>query len=189
MTKEEALDLLDDKKLDIKIVNSIYNEFLDDDEIVALVAMNISRKTDVDNPQKTASDTMVDLLTKLSSHSDMGVRWAVAKSPHTKAEVLQILSDDEVNLVRALVATNINTPLSCLKKLYNDEKIVKDGLTGNPNTPQEYLIEMAQDSDKMIRMRVASNPSTPKQTLQHLCDDSNEDVAIVAKKALEGTLE
>ncbi|MGM0623774.1 MAG: hypothetical protein ACQESH_07100 [Campylobacterota bacterium] len=189
MTKEEALELLDDKKLDIEIVNSIYNDFLEDEEVVALVAMNISRKVSVDNPQATASDTMTDLLTKLSSHEDMSVRWAVAKSPHTKPEVLQILAADSVNLVRALVATNANTPIACLDAFMEDEKIVRDGLTGNPNCPQEFLIRLSQDSDKMVKMRVASNPATPKEVLQNLAKAEDKDLCIIAQKALEGTLE
>ena len=187
MNKEDALELLDDKRLEIQTVEQIYNSF-QDDEVIAMVAMNLSRRTSVDSPGESYSQTMVELLTKLSTHHDMGVRWAVAKSPHTTAEVLEVLSGDSVNLVRALVATNKNTPIECLPKLFEDEKIVKDGLTGNPNTPIEFLEVMAKDSDKMIRMRVASNPSTPKEVLESLQKDSEKDVAIVAQKALDGEL-
>lgn len=188
MKKEDVLEWLDDVNLDIDQVNEIYNEFMDEDEVVSLVAMNISRRTKVDEPDLSYSQTMVDLLTKLSCHSDMGVRWAVAKSPHTKPEVLKILAKDDINLVRALVATNKNTPIECLNPFFNDEKIVRDGLSGNPNVNKEILNELAKDDDKMVRMRVASNPSTSKDILQSLTNDKEEDVSIVAKKALEGTL-
>jgi len=186
--KEDVLEWLDDVTLPIEQVNEIYNEFMDDDEVVALVAMNISRRTKVDNPEASYSETMVDLLTKLSSSSDMSVRWAVAKSPHTKHGVLEILAKDEVNLVRALVATNKNTPKECLQPFFEDEKIVRDGLSGNPNATETMLEALANDSDKMVRMRVATNPSTPKAVLEHLANDKEDDVVIVAKKALEGTL-
>lgn len=188
MKREDVKELLDDIEADIETVNDIYNEYMDDEEIVALVAMNLSRRTKVDQPQLSYSQTMVDLLTKLSCHQDMGVRWAVAKSPHTKPEVLKILASDEVNLVRALVATNKNTPLECLPALFDDEKIVKDGLSGNPNTAEAILEKLAKDSDKMVRMRVASNPAVTEAILKELENDTQEDVAIVAKKALAGEL-
>lgn len=188
MKRENALELLDDKEIDIEEVNEIYNEFMEDEEVVALVAMNLSRRTKVEEPELSYSETMVDLLTKLSIHQDMGVRWAVAKSPHTKPEVLRILAKDEVNLVRALVATNKNTPIECLEPLFNDEKIVKDGLSGNPNSSEKILQALAKDSDKMVRMRVASNPSVSKAILEELTNDKEQDVVIVAQKALAGEL-
>lgn len=79
---------------------------------------------------------MVELLTDIANNPvDMGARWAVTKTAHLP-EVLRHLSNDSINLVRALVAANSSTPSDILEKFFNDEKIVRDGLSGNPNTLQ-----------------------------------------------------
>ncbi|EJF06979.1 hypothetical protein ThvES_00008930 [Thiovulum sp. ES] len=177
MEKVDAIETLGNKELGIEEVEKIYNEFKEDLEVVGQVAMNLSIRTSVYDRDQESSETMTRLLLSLAESSDMMTRWAVAKNPHTPAEILAKLGEDKINLVRALVATNVNTPLETLNKFAEDEKIVTDGLTGNPNTPTEILEKMSSSSDKMVRLRIAENPNTPKAVLEKLTLDNDPDVS------------
>ncbi len=178
----KIIELLEDKTLPIESVKAIYYPFKDHKEIVGQVAMNLSLRTSVYERDQEYSDTMVELLIDIAKNPvDMGARWAVAKNPHTPTEVLRFLADDEVNLVRALVATNPSTPSDILERFFSDEKIVRDGLSGNPNTPQKLLKILADDSDKMVRMRLAENPGCSKEILNNLLKDSDPDVCKAAE--------
>ncbi|KIM09612.1 MAG: hypothetical protein KU38_08680 [Sulfurovum sp. FS08-3] len=176
MTINEATELLDNVELPIHEVKTIFHTFKDNAEVVGMVAMNVSRRTSVYDHEIGKSDTLVELLIELSRVKDMGSRWAVAKNHHTPAHILTQLALDEINLVRALVATNPNTPVSVLETLFNDEKIVRDGLSGNIHTPSHLLLILADDSDKMVRMRIAENPSATQEILERLLSDEDEDV-------------
>ena len=179
---DTIIEALDDKEMPIEDVKAIYYPFSENKEIVGLVAMNLSLRTSVYDRDKEYSDTMVELLIEISKNSiDMGARWAVAKNPHTPAEVLRFLAEDDVNLVRALVATNPSTPPELLEKFFSDEKIVRDGLSGNPNTPSKLLKILADDSDKMVRMRLAENRSASSEIIASLMKDDDPDVAKAAE--------
>ncbi len=176
------IDLLEDKTLPIEDVEAIYNAFKDHKEIVGQVAMNLSLRTSVYERDREYSPVMVRLLIDIASNPvDMGARWAVAKNPHTPVEVLRHLSNDSVNLVRALVATNPSTPSDVLEKFFSDEKIVRDGLSGNPNTPAKLLKILADDNDKMVRMRLAENRAAPVEIVTSLLSDTDPDVAKAAE--------
>jgi len=184
--REETIELLEDKELDILHVKRIYDEFHKDKEIVGQVAMNLSLRTSVYDREKGYSETMVELLCDIAENPvDMGARWAVAKNPHSPVEVLTKLSHDEINLVRALVATNPSTPAKVLEKFFTDEKIVRDGLSGNPNTPYKLLKILLNDNDKMVRMRLAENSNAPKELLEELLKDSDANVVLAAQANLE----
>ncbi len=186
MEREEALKLLEDKSLDLKKVKEIFEQFREDKEIVGLVAMNLSLRTSVYDREKGKDPLMTRLLIELSEVDDMGSRWAVAKNPHTPPHILEKLAKDEVNLVRALVATNLNTPKHCFYDLFNDEKIVRDGISGNPNAPLELLEQLANDKDKLVRLRVVENPAVPKEVLRKLKDDPDKDVRKAVEVRLRG---
>ncbi len=188
MTKNEALELLDDTDLDIQKVRDIFDNFGEDLEVVGMVAMNTSRRTSVYDSEKSKSETLISLLCDLSKSEDMGSRWAVAKNHLTPSDVLENLASDSINLVRALVATNPNTPPHILNMLFSDEKIVRDGLSGNPNTPAKILKVLSSDRDKMVRLRVAENRSTPKDLLASMVDDEDKDVAKAAEIKLKEAL-
>ncbi|MBN2871005.1 MAG: hypothetical protein JXK04_08645 [Campylobacterales bacterium] len=176
------IDLLEDKTLPIEDVEAIYNAFKDHKEIVGQVAMNLSLRTSVYERDREYSPVMVRLLIDIASNPvDMGARWAVAKNPHTPVEVLRHLANDSVNLVRALVATNPSTPSDVLEKFFSDEKIVRDGLSGNPNTPAKLLKILADDNDKMVRMRLAENRAAPVEIVTALLRDTDPDVAKAAE--------
>jgi len=176
MTHDNAVDMLMNQDLEILDVHKIYDKFKDDMEIVGMVAMNISRKCSVYDAAQGKSDEMVALLVELSEVDDMGSRWAVAKNHFTPVEILEKLANDEVNLVRALVATNSNTPVPVLNKLFSDEKIVRDGLSGNANTPLKLLTVLAGDSDKMVRLRVVDNPTASRELLTSMLEDTEKDI-------------
>ena len=181
------IEFLEEKTLPIEEVEAIYNAFKTDKQIVGQVAMNLSLRTSVYERDREYSPTMVALLIDIASNPvDMGARWAVAKNPHTPIEVLRHLANDPVNLVRALVAANPSTPSDVLEKFFSDEKIVRDGLSGNPNTPAKLLKILADDNDKMVRMRLAENRSAPAEILQTLLNDADADVSKAAQANLGG---
>lgn len=178
----KLIELLEDKSLPIADVETIYNAFKEHKEIVGQVAMNLSLRTSVYERDREYSPVMVRLLIDISNNPiDMGARWAVAKNPHTPIEVLRHLANDSINLVRALVATNPSTPSDILEKFFNDEKIVRDGLSGNPNTPAKLLKILADDNDKMVRMRLAENRSAPRDVIERLLQDNDVDVSKAAQ--------
>jgi hypothetical protein len=181
----KLIELLENKTLPIEEVQSIYNAFKSDKLIVGQVAMNLSLRTSVYERDREYSPIMVELLIDIASNPvDMGARWAVAKNPHTPIEVLRHLSNDSINLVRALVAANPATPSDVLEKFFNDEKIVRDGLSGNPNTPPKLLKILTDDNDKMVRMRLAENRSASKEIISLLLQDSDPDVVKAAQANL-----
>lgn len=185
--KNEAkiIDFLEDKTLDIELIKEIYFAFKTHKEIVGQVAMNLSLRTSVYDRELEYSETIVEILRDLATNeADMGARWAVAKNPHTPSDVLSLLAKDEINLVRALVATNPKTSPAILEKFFSDEKIVRDGLSGNPSTPVKILKILANDADKMVRMRLAENTNAPKEVLQELLEDKDENVAMAARANL-----
>jgi hypothetical protein len=185
MGHDEAMELLDNIDLPIEEVREIFENFTNDNQVIGMVAMNLSRRTSVYDKEVGKSDELIALLRDLSKVDDMGSRWAVAKNHHTPTDVLEKLAKDEINLVRALVATNPSTPLSCLHAFFSDEKIVRDGLSGNPNTPEKLLKVLSMDVDKMVRMRVAENPSTSQAILTSMLDDSDSDVIKAAQSKIK----
>lgn len=180
------IELLEDKSLPIEEVQQIYTAFRNDKQLVGQVAMNLSLRTSVYERDQEYSPIMVDLLIDIASNPiDMGARWAVAKNPHTPVEVLRHLANDTINLVRALVATNPSTPSDVLEKFFSDEKIVRDGLSGNPNTPVKLLKILVDDNDKMVRMRLAENRSAPRDIIEMLLKDNDIDVTKAAQANLD----
>lgn len=181
------IELLEDKALPIEDVRHIYDAFKDNKQLVGQVAMNLSLRTSVYERDQEYSPIMVELLIDISKNPvDMGARWAVAKNPHTPVEVLRHLANDSINLVRALVATNPSTPSDVLEKFFSDEKIVRDGLSGNPNTPVKLLKILVDDNDKMVRMRLAENRKAPREILESLLNDNDIDVTKAAQANLDG---
>jgi len=176
MLQNEAMELLDDVTLPIEKVREIFEAMRGDSQVVGMVAMNLSRRTSVYDKELGKSDELVALLRDLAGVEDMGSRWAVAKNHHTPTDILERLSKDPINLVRALVATNPNTPSSILSGLFGDEKIVRDGLSGNPNTPLKLLKVLSMDKDKLVRLRVVDNPSCSVEILKTMADDSEPDI-------------
>jgi hypothetical protein len=181
---EAAIETLELPETSMDEVYEILKKYPKDVNIETNVAMTISRKQSVYDMTKGTHEHLDEMLKILANSSDMQARWAVAKSHHTSSDVLAKLAKDDVNLVRALVATNPSTPVALLQDLFNDEMIVRQGLTGNPNTPEKLLKLFIHDNDRMIRIRVADNSGTPDSLLKILANDSDKDVSTAAKHRL-----
>ena len=185
MLRETTLQKISDKALPFEELALLLKSHLGNTSVEATVAMNISLRTSVYDTPCDKNDPIVEILTHLAHSTDISARWAVAKNRHTPIHILEALSFDTINLVRALVATNPNTPPAILKRLFNDEKIVRDGLSGNPATPPKYLTILADDSDAMVRLRVLENPASTKAICKKLLTDTNENVRIAAHIKLQ----
>jgi len=185
MLANEAIMALDTIDLPLEKVREIFNHFRGEKRVTGMVAMNISRRSSIYDKEPEKSGLLLSLLRDLSEAEDMESRWAVAKNRLTPVDVLEKLAKDPVNLVRALVATNPHTPTTILHTLFSDEKIVRDGLSGNPSTPEELLKILLTDTDKMVRMRVAENPGSTTSILNALLKDSDMNVSKAAKSKLE----
>ncbi len=184
-TKEEAIELLELPDTDLDTIYILLKNFPKDTDIESNVAMALSLRTSVYERDKGTHAKMDEMLETLAESDDMQARWAVAKNPHTSEAILLKLAKDPVNLVRALVANNPKTPVTILNELFNDEKIVRDGLTGNPNTPEKLLKLFINENDRMARLRVADNPGATKAVLEALARDEDKDVSTAAKQKLE----
>ncbi|HHH37880.1 MAG TPA: hypothetical protein ENK77_04625 [Epsilonproteobacteria bacterium] len=185
MLMNEAVIALDIVDLPLEKVREIFNHFRGEKRVTGMVAMNISRRSSIDDKEPEKSGLLLSLLRDLSEAEDMENRWAVAKNRLTPVDVLEKLAKDPVNLVRALVATNPHTPTTILRTLFSDEKIVRDGLSGNPSTPEELLSLLLTDTDKMVRMRVAENPGSSTSILKALLEDGDLDVRRSAQSRLK----
>lgn len=180
LSRDELLDLAENKQTPIATLLALVQNNPDDTELSATIMIAVDQRTSVYDKIQGADEKLADLLDLLSSCADMSVRWGVAKNIHTDPQTLTKLSNDDINLVRALVATNPSTPAHLLTRLFNDEKIVRDGLSGNPSTPEKYLRLLSDDADRMVRLRVADNPSAPDDLLVKLTQDPDADVAKAA---------
>lgn len=184
-TKEDAIELLELPETDLDTIYMVLTAFPKDPDIESNVAMALSLRTSVYDREKGTHGKMEEMLEILAGSEDMQARWAVAKNPHTSESLLVKLAKDPVNLVRALVANNPKTPVAMLHGLFNDEKIVRDGLTGNPNTPEKLLKLFINENDRMARLRVADNPGATQAVLEALAQDEDKDVSTAAKQRLE----
>ena len=180
LSRDELLDLAENKQTPIATLLALVQNNPDDTELSATIMIAVDQRTSVYDKTQGADEKLADLLDLLSSCADMSDRWGVAKNIHTDPQTLTKLSNDDINLVRALVATNPSTPAHLLTRLFNDEKIVRDGLSGNPSTPEKYLRLLSDDADRMVRLRVADNPSAPDDLLVKLTQDPDADVAKAA---------
>jgi hypothetical protein len=187
-TLDEALDLCCSASEPIATFHNLFDSYPNEPQLHATLMITLDQRTSVYDPTVGADPLLSSLLEKLSHSTDMSVRWGVAKNSHTPVATLERLASDPVNLVRALVATNPHTPQPFLVKLFSDEKIVRDGLSGNPSTPEKYLTLLSGDTDRMVRIRIADNPATPLSLLEKLRQDSDPDVAKAAEKNSEGRI-
>lgn len=145
-------------------------------------------------------------LSKLSNHTNVVQRAAVARHPLTPMGGLISLSTDADRHVRANVARNPTTPLAVLNALSLDEaEDVRVGIAGNPMVspvlliqllartnhddirvlaaaagnralPSNILVQFVFDERPLIRMSAASNPALQIEQINVLLSDSDEDV-------------
>jgi hypothetical protein len=106
--------------------------------------------------------TPPDVLAKLASHRDSGVRYGVARNPSTPAPVLEQLYADPYN--RTSLAVNPSAPPAMLRKLAHDpDHTVLANLLFNRSVSTDTLEELAKNSpvsklaaDELSRRREGS---------------------------------
>lgn len=115
--------------------------------------------------------------TNYADNSDLGGisdRWNIADTTDDP-KVLERLSNDEMNYLRAAVARNKYTPVDILAKLADDvSKDVRYNVAINSNTPSNVLIKLADDFEYEVRAGVARNESTPAEFIVKLASDENK---------------
>lgn len=144
--------------------------------------------------------TRPSFLTALAESPDYIVRRGVAKNRNTPIDVLEHLSRDEDQTVRAHVSENLISQ----GELPQSPDTVENDVTGsggvhgqaefpetlaqdadeesreaiarNPNTYWSVLESLALDEDEFVRQEVASNPNAPVHVLQTLAGDEDVDV-------------
>lgn len=91
--------------------------------------MSVNERLGIEERIRLAADknTPANVLEELSKDVDENVRAKVAKNENTSVTVLKELAKDEHWTVRCAVTYNKNTPLPVLKTLNEDEeKVVRD---------------------------------------------------------------
>ena len=82
-------------------------------------------------------------------------------------------SDDPLELV----AANPHTPIVILEMLSeNSNQCVRAALTRNPSTPENLLLQLADDEDDDVRIALASSPYATIGVMEKLSDDADSDV-------------
>ena len=82
-------------------------------------------------------------------------------------------SDDPLELV----AANPHTPIVILEMLSeNSNQCVRAALTRNPSTPENLLLQLADDEDDDVRIALASSPYATIGVMEKLSDDADGDV-------------
>lgn len=107
-------------------------------------------------------------LLELTQDKSVNVRLSLAYKSSRQTipvQVLERLTQDESELVRARVAEHPDTPVELLVRLANDpSREVKNKLTGNPNTPVTVLMHLGL-TENLVNSR---NPNTPGEVLAHV---------------------
>jgi hypothetical protein len=110
-----------------------------------------------------------------------------AISKFTSAEVLEALSKDRDDSIRAWVARNNSCPANVSKELSKDPYIYTIyGVADNTSTPLDVLEELSKHEEYEVRNIVAANASTPREVLVALYDKHTE--AVLANPNCPGIL-
>lgn len=105
----------------------------------------------------------------------------LAKGKSTPLEIVRLLADSSVYMVRERVARRQDLTVEMMKKLSQDEsRHVRLCLAANPKVPQSLLAELSSDEDASVRFKVAVHPNVSEKTLRHLVCDPVEEVRFAA---------
>lgn len=85
----------------------------------------------------------------------------------------QNLPDEVDDLEYTDLAEETDHPLLLEALSENDDDWVRAMVASNPHTPVSVLTTLADDKDEDVRFRVASNPNTPPDTLAELTEDED----------------
>lgn len=118
------------------------------------------------------SMTPVHILEQLAKHPDEKVRWGLINNPNLPIAIrLELTRDPSVNVRCGLARKNPyrQTPTQVLERLADDElKIIRELVAENSDTPVEILVKLANDSTPEVKAKVAGNHNTPIAVLERL---------------------
>lgn len=119
----------------------------------------------------------VQVINTISREGTEALRASAASNPSLPEEAAQRLHQDESPLVRAALACNRATPEILLARLGSDAvPQVRAGAAGNPRTPIGLLETLAGDVDPIVRQGAGGNVALPPKTLRRLAGDEDESV-------------
>ena len=110
---------------------------------------------------------------------------AVAMNPHTPAERLERLAEEDYQF-QCLVAANPNTPLKILQKFAKEPRFmwIRESVASNPRASAKILDDLAEDSAPPIRYQAVLHANTSREALTKLSQDLNQYIRLVAQKRL-----
>lgn len=122
-----------------------------------------------------STDTPPKILNRLSKHTNVDIRSAVAANLSTPLIAIRRLAIDENENVRSELAENIAVPPSILKILAQDTSPrVIASVSRNPALTAQTIISLYKNNpDKEVLIGLAGNPKTPPQLLKILSKDNS----------------
>ena len=100
------------------------------------------------NPN-TPPETLLQLA---QPHQTWYTRWCVAKNPSACVEALTLLSYDDIEDIRCMVARRNDVPVDLLRRFAEDDHFfVRMDVVHNSITPMEILADLTHDEDEPIR--------------------------------------
>ncbi|MFZ4795977.1 MAG: PcfJ domain-containing protein [Bacteroidia bacterium] len=132
-------------------------------------------------------NTKPDILEKLSNYDLDLVKSCVAKNPNTSQRTLEKLSNDKDPFIRADVASNPSASLYILDKLADD----KDDMYGdiiikvikNQNTSKETLDRLANSNSHHILEKIIENPNTSQETLKKASIHKEKEIRLLVARS------
>lgn len=125
-----------------------------------------------------------DLLIAWAEDTDLEVRAKVASNPHTPAEIITRLAEDEQSFVRLAVSQNVNAPEDALRiLLHSREKLaIRHGVLDNPGITSSLLRLLKDDSSSSVAQKVAAHPAADANLLDYMSDNDECNVAILSNQ-------
>lgn len=118
--------------------------------------------------------TPAELLTILSGDQVTAVRFAVAKNLATPEDVLDKLAKDLETPVREAALANESISVDSLKS--TDSEAGKINLASSKKVTFDVLAKLAKDKSDYVRAAVAENKNSSSETLFELAKDKSDDV-------------
>lgn len=152
-------------------------------EVLMLLAEDSDNSIQIAVAENSTTPDLIrlQLLDRLSIHSNERVRMEVAENQKATPRLLEALSSDPHQWVRRAVAANQTTPLHVLTALSRDsESSVRANVAKNPTTPTSLLEKLGTDSNGDVKIAVVGNPKTPNSVLIKLLNSK----AVSVRQAL-----
>ena len=154
--------------------------------------LKTERDIDLQQKHRAVTSTNPEELAVLAEDEDRGVRFHVGANAHTPLDVLLVLSQDPMPIVRSGVAISLThdplaspTVQSLVERIgqslaSDPTPLVRLGLAENIELPPSVFPLLARDKDFVIRQRLAENPFSTQEALDLLAQDSVMVVKVAA---------